>query len=57
MEQTFFFYDLETSGLDPRADRLMQFAGQRTDLDMNPIGDRMPSWLQKLLHNPRSRMV
>ena len=39
MEQTFFFYDLETSGLDPRADRLMQFAGQRTDLDMNPIGD------------------
>ena len=39
MEQSFFFYDLETSGLDPRADRLMQFAGQRTDLDMNPIGD------------------
>ncbi len=39
MEQTFFFYDLETSGLDPRADRLMQFAGQRTDMELNPIGD------------------
>lgn len=39
MEQTFFFYDLETSGLDPRADRIMQFAGQRTDMNLNPIGD------------------
>jgi exodeoxyribonuclease-1 len=38
MSQTFFFYDLETSGLSPRADRIMQFAGQRTDLDLNPIG-------------------
>lgn len=39
MEQTFFFYDLETSGLDARADRIMQFAGQRTDMNLNPIGD------------------
>ncbi len=37
--KTFFFYDLETSGLDPREDRIMQFAGQRTDLDLNPIGE------------------
>ena len=36
---TFFFYDLETSGLNPRDDRIMQFAGQRTDLDLNPIGE------------------
>jgi len=36
---TFFFYDLETSGLSARDDRIMQFAGQRTDLDLNPIGD------------------
>lgn len=35
----FFFYDLETSGLDPRDDRIMQFAGQRTDADFNPIGE------------------
>jgi len=39
MAQTFFFYDLETSGLNVREDRIMQFAGQRTDLDLNPIGD------------------
>jgi exodeoxyribonuclease-1 len=35
---TFFFYDLETSGLDSRADRIMQFAGQRTDESLNKIG-------------------
>lgn len=39
MEKSFFFYDLETSGLNPREDRIMQFAGQRTDMDLNPIGD------------------
>jgi exodeoxyribonuclease-1 len=39
MSQTFFFYDLETSGLSGRHDRIMQFAGQRTDMELNPIGD------------------
>ena len=39
MEQTFFFYDLETSGLNPRQDRIMQFAGQRTDMNLEPIGE------------------
>ena len=39
MTKTFFFYDLETSGLSARDDRIMQFAGQRTDLDFNPIGE------------------
>lgn len=39
MAQTFFFYDLETSGLSARSDRIMQFAGQRTDLELQPIGD------------------
>ena len=39
MTQTFFFYDLETSGLSGRDDRIMQFAGQRTDMNLNPIGD------------------
>ena len=37
--KSFFFYDLETSGLNPRADRIMQFAGQRTDMELNPIGE------------------
>lgn len=39
MVQTLFFYDLETSGLNPRQDRIMQFAGQRTDMNLEPIGD------------------
>jgi exodeoxyribonuclease-1 len=39
MSQTFFFYDLETSGLNPRQDRIMQFAGQRTDPELQPIGE------------------
>ena len=39
MAQSFFFYDLETSGLNAREDRIMQFAGQRTDMGLNPIGE------------------
>ena len=35
----FFFYDLETSGLSPRTDRIMQFAGQRTDLEFRSVGN------------------
>ena len=38
-EKSFFFYDLETSGLKPREDRIMQFAGQRTDMDLKPVGE------------------
>lgn len=35
---TFLFYDLETSGRDPRWHRIMQFAGIRTDVNFEPIG-------------------
>lgn len=38
-KDTFFFYDLETSGLNPREDRIMQFAGQRTDMNLEPVGE------------------
>ncbi len=38
MAHTFYFYDLETSGLSPKSARIMQFAGQRTDMELNPIG-------------------
>jgi exodeoxyribonuclease I len=36
---TFFFYDLETSGFNPREARIMQFAGQRTTMHLEPVGD------------------
>ncbi len=39
MTKTLFFYDLETTGFDRANDRIMQFAGQRTDLDLQPIGE------------------
>ena len=39
MTKTFFFYDLETSGLSARSDRVMQFAGQRTGMDLKPVGE------------------
>lgn len=39
MSNTFFFYDLETSGLSGRDARIMQFAGIRTDMDLKPIGE------------------
>lgn len=39
MSRTYFFYDLETSGLNPRDDRIMQFAGIRTDEQFNQIGE------------------
>lgn len=39
MSSSFFFYDLETSGRNHARDRIMQFAGQRTDMNLNPIGE------------------
>lgn len=37
--KTFFFYDLETSGLNSRFSRIMQFAGIRTDMELKQIGE------------------
>lgn len=39
MSASFYWHDYETSGADPRRDRPMQFAGQRTTLDLEPIGE------------------
>lgn len=36
---SFFFYDLETSGINSRESRIMQFAGLRTDLNLKPIAE------------------
>lgn len=36
---TFYWYDFETFGLDCRRDRPAQFAGIRTDMDLNPQGE------------------
>lgn len=46
MSASYFFYDLETSGIDPRQDRIMQFAGHRTDLNLQPIGEPVQMYLK-----------
>ncbi len=38
-KKTFLFYDLETSGVNSRTARIMQFAGQRTDINLKKIGE------------------
>lgn len=49
MAQTLYWYDFETTGIDSRRDRVIQFAGIRTDLDFNVIGK--PDVFYCRLHN------
>lgn len=37
MNHTYLFYDIETTGLNPCFDQVVQFAAIRTDLDLKPI--------------------
>lgn len=37
--ESFLWHDYETFGARPMADRPAQFAAQRTDADLNPVGD------------------
>lgn len=37
--KTFYWYDLETFGINTRYDRIAQFAGIRTDEHLNPVGE------------------
>ena len=46
MPNTFYWYDLETSGTEPRWDRIVQFAGLRTDADLNEIGDEYSTYIR-----------
>lgn len=39
MSETFYWHDYETFGADPSRDRPVQFAGLRTDRDLNPVGE------------------
>jgi exodeoxyribonuclease I len=41
---TFFWHDYETFGREPRRDRPAQFAGLRTDAELNPIGEPLMSF-------------
>lgn len=41
MPETFLWYDLETFGRDCRTSRIAQFAGIRTDMELNPVAEPM----------------
>ncbi|MEO7160963.1 MAG: exodeoxyribonuclease I [Polaromonas sp.] len=43
---TFLWHDYETFGLNPRRDRPAQFAGIRTDAELNEIGDPLMLYCQ-----------
>jgi len=45
-DKSIYWYDFETFGRDPRRDRASQFAGIRTDEDLNIIGDPLVMYCQ-----------
>ena len=46
MSTTFYWHDYETFGVDPSVDRPSQFAGLRTDENLNPIGEPLVIYCQ-----------
>ena len=46
MASSFYWYDLETSGTDPKWDRMVQVAGLRTDQDLNILGDELCTYVR-----------
>ncbi|MBT2970108.1 MAG: exodeoxyribonuclease I [gamma proteobacterium symbiont of Ctena orbiculata] len=60
MTFSFYWHDYETWGADPRRDRPSQFAGVRTDAELNPIGDPLVVYCKPsddMLPQPEACMV
>lgn len=60
MTNSIYWYDYETFGTDPRFDRLAQFAGLRTDEELNVIGDPLVMYCKPaddMLPDPAACMV
>lgn len=60
MSNTFYWHDYETTGVNPRIDRPNQFAGIRTDYDLNIIGEPLVEYCQPpldILPQPMAAMV
>jgi len=57
---SFFWYDLETSGTSPKWDRVTQFAGLRTDLALKETGEEYETYVQlpaDVLPSPGAALV
>ncbi len=60
MPPTFYWYDLETFGQDPRRTRIAQFAGLRTDAELNPVGEPLVLYCKPaddLLPSPEATLI
>ena len=60
MANSFYWYDLETSGLSPKWDRIVQFAGCRTDAELNLLDDEYITYVclpDDVLPNPNATLV
>jgi exodeoxyribonuclease-1 len=60
MTNSIYWYDYETFGIDPRYDRLAQFAGLRTDEDLNIISDPLVMYCKPaddVLPDPMACMI
>ena len=57
---SFYWYDLETTGTNPKWDRIIQFAGVRTDTELNIIDDPKALYVRlsdDVLPNPEASLV
>jgi len=60
MIQTFYWYDFESWGVSPKKDKPSQFAGIRTDMDLNIIGEPLVEYCQipnDYLPHPEAALV
>ena len=60
MSGSFYWYDLETSGTEPKWDRIVQFAGVRTDAELEAVGEEYCTYVHlpdDVLPNPRASLV
>ena len=60
MSNSIYWYDFETFGIDPRYDRLSQFAGIRTDEELNIISDPLTLYCKPAddcLPDPRACLI
>ena len=60
MSSSIFWYDYETTGINPRSDRPLQMAGIRTDVDLNEIAAPVNLYCQPsddILPHPMACMI
>lgn len=60
MTNSIYWHDYEAWGADPRQDRASQFAGVRTDLELNEIGEPLTLYCQpspERLPHPRACLI